>query len=296
MTRRVFQIILALAAFACAAGGLAFLNAYRKGIVVHLGDSGPPVLSPPASGKRLPPSGTALPGAPPAGTTNEYLYARLQKETAEIGIQGIIPRGEDRSSPAEGFLGPRLAYPETREQAEAAVRELTSMQRAVDAGKKPVVPLEGTLAPLLAKKDNTGGPLELEKEAPSQTPSQDTPHLIFDPSQSSWSGAYGGGQEGTFMISDPQSWQKTWAAVSSDPLPAVDFARQQVAAVFLGYRPTGGYRIEIFPPQSVASTQFLVSYRELPPLDAPAQMGATSPFALRVTARSSLPTRFERLP
>src|SRR5690606_25162826 len=44
----------------------------------------------------------------------------------------------------------------------------------------------------------------------------------------------------------PAEWSALWKSHGGEGAPgAVDFSKQMVAAVFLGTRPTGGYRVDI---------------------------------------------------
>ncbi len=80
------------------------------------------------------------------------------------------------------------------------------------------------------------------------------------------------------------------------PLPAVDFAREAVAAVFLGTRPTGGYGVEIVGAGQKAGA-FVVQYRETKPgADAIAAQVITSPFLLVAMPKVDGDVTFERLP
>lgn len=42
-----------------------------------------------------------------------------------------------------------------------------------------------------------------------------------------------------------QEWRTLWSAHSSEPAPQVDFSRSLAVGVFLGSRPTAGFRVEI---------------------------------------------------
>ena len=167
MRRPVTTVVAALALALCAGLGLVFLNAYRKGITIHLGESGRPSLPPP------PPTASALPDEPQP-YTNEQLHSMLQEETSQLGIQHFVPRGEREAEPSEGFLGPRLGAPGTRAQAEAAIREISRLRRSVDAGKKKPVPLSGKTVPVLAAPESGGAAVEptaaLEPPSPEGTP------------------------------------------------------------------------------------------------------------------------------
>jgi hypothetical protein len=47
------------------------------------------------------------------------------------------------------------------------------------------------------------------------------------------------------IVRSAADWGALWAAHSPQPAPAVDFSRALVAGVFLGSRPSAGFRVEI---------------------------------------------------
>jgi hypothetical protein len=66
-----------------------------------------------------------------------------------------------------------------------------------------------------------------------------------------YSGFHG---EGRFVLSDDASWQVLWARHASDrqpapTAPAVDFARERVAALFVGERANGCHTLQILDVQ-----------------------------------------------
>ena len=280
----VLTALIALTLVLSAALGLVFLRAYRSGITIRLGDSAPPLSPPPA-----------VPAAAPApGYTNERLHSMLQEETAHLGIRGFLSPAEHEPQPAAegGFLGPRLGEPGTRAQAENAIRDLAHMRRAVDAGKKQPVPLAGRTAPILAEPE-AGGAIEPQPPAPAAP--QESPARA--PAADAWSGLYGGTPAGTFTVSDVRAWAALWRGLSRQPTPPVDFSRQEVVGVFLGPRPSGGWRVEIASSVTELPAAVVVRYQEFAP--APGRTppeGATAPYALRVITRTSLPVRFEKIP
>jgi protease stability complex PrcB-like protein len=61
------------------------------------------------------------------------------------------------------------------------------------------------------------------------------------------------------------AWKQLWQQHSPDrPRPAVDFTKEMVVGVFLGSRPTAGYKIEIVSATETNGT-LVVRYREAPP-------------------------------
>lgn len=216
--------------------------------------------------------------------TNERLRKMLQDEGERMGIQAYNPREEPRPA---SFLGPSLGEPGTREQAEAAIRRLAAMRRAVEeaSGRPKSVPIAGRTAPVLAAPEEGGASLLEPSPAPAQAHAG-----------TSWSGDYSGGNEGNQTLRDEKSWRRLWRRLSKEPPPPVDFKRQQVVVVFLGLRPSGGYGVEIVEVAPTAA-QLVIRFRERTPSpEQPAPPGPTSPYALRVIERSDLPVRFEPQP
>src|SRR5262249_10326930 len=65
--------------------------------------------------------------------------------------------------------------------------------------------------------------------------------------------------------STPAEWAALWAAHAPDsPLPAVDFSKNMVAAVFLGTRPTAGFGVEIIRARTDGQA-LVVEYAEKKP-------------------------------
>ncbi|MBI5241365.1 MAG: protease complex subunit PrcB family protein [Elusimicrobia bacterium] len=283
------SLVAALTLALCASLVLVYFNARHKGIAIRMGAGGRPALTPPPP--AAPPPEALVPPV-----TNEQLHARLQAETSQLGIRRFVARGErtDDEPRSEGFLGRRLGRPETRAQAETAIREISRLRRSVDADKKKPVPLSGKVVPVLSEPQAGGAAVEAEPAAPAPRPAAPSA-----PKQTSsagyWTGLYGGAEEGTLTISDAKAWQSLWARLSRDPVPDVDFARRQVVGVFLGPRPTGGFHVEISTQVTPLPAAVVVRYETT----APAQghtppEGGTAPSALRAIEKTSLPVRFEK--
>ena len=52
------------------------------------------------------------------------------------------------------------------------------------------------------------------------------------------------------VLKTADAWQKVWNEHTArvqpkPPLPAVDFHKEMVVAIFMGQRPTGGYSVEV---------------------------------------------------
>ena len=73
-------------------------------------------------------------------------------------------------------------------------------------------------------------------------------------------------------------WSALWQQhAGAKPLPKVDFARRTVVAVFLGSRPSAGYRVEISGTRQEGKT-LIVEWREVrPPADSLLAQVLTSP-------------------
>lgn len=92
-------------------------------------------------------------------------------------------------------------------------------------------------------------------------------------------------------------WGALWKKHNFDkPVPAVDFSREMVVAVFMGSRPTAGFSVEIVSA-SPRDGKLIVTYREAQP--APGSISAqvlTAPYHIAAVAQSTLPVAFEKQP
>jgi hypothetical protein len=83
-------------------------------------------------------------------------------------------------------------------------------------------------------------------------------------------------------------WSKLWALHAGERTrPSVDFAKEVVAAVFLGTRPTAGFSVEIVRVRQ-EGVALVVEYKETRP--APGSVAAqvlTSPFHIVAVPRGS---------
>jgi hypothetical protein len=82
------------------------------------------------------------------------------------------------------------------------------------------------------------------------------------------------------VVQDIDAWRSLWKQHSAVPLPAdvPDFARETIAAVFLGQRPTAGYAVDITSVRQEGGV-FVVEYVERkPPSNASTAQVLTSPF------------------
>ncbi|MBI4676771.1 MAG: protease complex subunit PrcB family protein [Elusimicrobia bacterium] len=194
-----------------------------------------------------------------------------------VGI--LVDADDDPSMFTERALAPveHVTVDERRARFKAYIEQLKALREAlIGDGHRPV-PISGNTAKLLAAPPKDAGPLA-DGEAPA-----------------GWSGSYSGSHEaGTRTVSDADAWRKFWTRLSQEPIPRVDFSRHRVAAVFMGHRPTTGFRVEILGA-SPSPSALVVRYRETVPApgDRPRET-ATSPYALLAVPAGPLPVRFKK--
>ena len=97
------------------------------------------------------------------------------------------------------------------------------------------------------------------------------------------------------VVRSPAEWETLWKShAGPQAAPAVDFSTSMVAAVFLGTRPTGGYRVEIVGTR-LENDQLIIEYIERPPgAGALVTQILTSPFHIVKLPRFNGPIRFRR--
>lgn len=89
-------------------------------------------------------------------------------------------------------------------------------------------------------------------------------------------------------------WQRHAAAFSPPPaLPAVDFTRDMVIAVWLGQRPTGGHAIEIVRLVETPENLRVETERRTPPPGALVTQALTQPFHLIRARATHKPVTFD---
>ena len=81
------------------------------------------------------------------------------------------------------------------------------------------------------------------------------------------------------VVRSSAEWNDLWKELgSTQPVPAVDFTKELVAAVFLGSRPTGGFGVEVVSAR-VEGDVLIVEYVERRPgRDSIVSQVLTSPF------------------
>jgi hypothetical protein len=110
-------------------------------------------------------------------------------------------------------------------------------------------------------------------------------------------GAYSGIEERTEnLIRTASDWQALWKAHrGSGPAPPVDFAKETIAAVFLGTRPTGGYSIEIVRARRDGTALVLEYVERRPAADSIVTQALTSPFHIVKLPKHDGPASFHNV-
>lgn len=237
-----------------------------------------PELSPPEASTAL--VVTPLDNAT-TGFTNEMQAANLSRETRELGIQHISKHMEEGDAGrAEAGPPPPLSTVEKKERMDQ-LKEMSStfsrMRRGIDSARDKSVVLPGSTAAIIPGR-KSGGMLGADEDSPGV-----------------WSGAYGGAVEtGERVVADAAVWAELWGRLSRETPPAVDFATTRVAAVFVGPRPTAGYRARLIGI-AAEPTRYLVRYYEEGP--GPGESvaeGETAPFLLVSVPADEKAIRWEK--
>jgi hypothetical protein len=100
----------------------------------------------------------------------------------------------------------------------------------------------------------------------------------------------------TVVVRDAAAWQKLWHGHAPNrALPAVDFSKEMVVAVFLGSRTTSGYDVAIQGTRDEGGA-LVVLYRETAPArDAMTAQVLTAPYHVAVVPARSGDVRFEKM-
>jgi PrcB C-terminal len=100
----------------------------------------------------------------------------------------------------------------------------------------------------------------------------------------------------TIAIRDQAAWTELWRAHAPDKaVPGVDWSREMVVGVFLGTRPTAGFRVEIVGYRE-QDGRVVAGYRETRPArDAITAQVLTSPYALAAIPRREGEVAFEQI-
>jgi hypothetical protein len=95
-------------------------------------------------------------------------------------------------------------------------------------------------------------------------------------------------------IRTASEWEELWKAhAGQGSRPAVDFSTEMVAAIFLGTRPTGGFRAEIIGTRHEADVLIVEYVERLPGAGAIVTQAQTFPFHIAKLAKHDGPVRFE---
>jgi hypothetical protein len=94
------------------------------------------------------------------------------------------------------------------------------------------------------------------------------------------------GQSRQVVVRTAEEWRALWAAHSSQPAPSVDFSRSVVVGVFLGSRPTAGFRVEITGATAQGGQAVVRFVEHRPAPDALLAQIITAPFHLVVLPAS----------
>lgn len=238
-----------------------------------------PELAPPEPSSSL--IATPLDSAS-TGFTNEMQAANLTQETSELGIQHISKHIEE-GDPGQERRGPPpplsdVEKKERMEQLKEMREEFTRMRRGIDAQRDKTVALTGSTAAIIKGRES-GGIVGAAEDAPGV-----------------WSGAYGGAVEtGELVVADAAAWAELWGRVSRETPPAVDFEKTRVAAVFVGPRPTAGYRARLIGVEAELTRYLVRWYEEGPAADEAVADGATAPFLLVAIPKDEKAVRWDKI-
>lgn len=215
------------------------------------------------------------------GFTNEMQAANLRRETAELGIQQISKHIDENSRQGSRETPPPLSEVEKKERIEELRQmrqEFTRMRRDIDDARDKSVTLPGNTAAIIPGR-KSGGLLGATEERPGV-----------------WSGAYGGAAEpGERVVADAAAWSELWGRVSRETPPEVDFAKTRVAAVFVGPRPSSGYRARLIGIAVEKERYLLRWFEEGPAPEETVDEGPTAPFLLVAVPQDDKAVRWDKV-
>ena len=94
----------------------------------------------------------------------------------------------------------------------------------------------------------------------------------------------------------PQEWAALWRSHAPDrPLPAIDFSKDMVVAIFLGSRPSAGYSVEITGVKEVNGAVVVQYHETAPRADVVTAQVITDPFHIAVIPKRAGDVVFERV-
>jgi VWFA-related protein len=104
-------------------------------------------------------------------------------------------------------------------------------------------------------------------------------------------------EAGEVVMRSKEEWEDLWRSLPTrQNAPSVAFDETMMVGVFVGNRPTAGYRIEVAGVRVDGDT-LVVSWREVSPgPEAVVNQTVTTPFAVAAVTRHDGPVRFEKLP
>lgn len=112
-----------------------------------------------------------------------------------------------------------------------------------------------------------------------------------------WHGCYSGWETPMRVVAkDEESWELIWFAARKNQTikpetPKIDFTKNQVLAVFMGSRPTGGYTTSIIKIED--KDKRIVTVREKsPPPDGGVTCAVTTPYHLVVIPKTAKAVEF----
>ena len=208
--------------------------------------------------------------------------ANLSRETSELGIRQISRNIEEDEAGQESRPAPPPMTAAEKKARMAELKEMrlefTRMRRGIEGARDKSVSLPGTTAAIIPGRQS-GGLLGAAEDAPGV-----------------WSGAYGGAVEtGERVVADAAVWAELWGRLSRESPPAVDFAATRVAAVFVGPRPTSGYRARLIGIAAEPTRYLLRWYEEGPGEGEAVAEGATAPYLLVSVPKDDRAIRWDKV-
>jgi hypothetical protein len=98
------------------------------------------------------------------------------------------------------------------------------------------------------------------------------------------------------VVRSRTEWDALWKShAGAQPAPSVDFSQELVAGVFLGTRPTGGFRVDITGYRPDGSALIIEYVERVPAPDGIVTQVLTSPFHIVKLPRFDGPVRFRKI-
>ncbi|MEK6542840.1 MAG: protease complex subunit PrcB family protein [Elusimicrobiota bacterium] len=120
--------------------------------------------------------------------------------------------------------------------------------------------------------------------------------LVDAKPKTQWMSVMGGLPEAAeLVIKDAQDWKSLWVRLSQEELPAVDFSKQMLVAVFMGVKHTGGFSVAITDVVR-RRDKLEVRYRSTSvPKGGYVIQAFTSPYHIKLVLRTESPVVFKRV-